>query len=402
MKKSVKSITFSADHIINKLPKMLGCSINDILFIDIETTGLSPRNSDIYMIGLAYYENESWYILQLFSENTNEESKILRLFAKNFTGYSKIINFNGDKFDLPFLKNKFEKHNIPNPIIDADSIDLQKIIKPYREQLGLMDCKQKTIEMYLGTTRKNNYDGKSLIPIYNSYQKVMSREPLEILFLHNYEDIKGLFSLLPMFLFLKFFSLFRNMPNTSIKTDEAISPENYIDPDLEDKDSVLPVKAKKVQANSYNDHEGNVRKEIFMKLSLPFALPASLTGHLDDCYFKTDKDEAILRVPIYETELKYFYSYYNDYYYLPKEDTAIHKSIASFVDKAYRVKAKPDNCYTKKFGQYLREWDLVFSPFFKTDYKDDKIFFDLNSNLKQSRFALSVYASHIIAHILEI
>ena len=139
-----------------------------------------------------------------------------------------------------------------------------------------------------------------------------------------------------------------------------------------------------------------------MKLELPFALPSSLTGHLDDCYFKTDKDEAILRVPIYEAELKYYYSNYNDYYYLPKEDTAIHKSIASFVDKKYREKAKPDNCYTKKSGQYLREWDLVFTPFFKSDYKNERIFFDLNANLKQSRFALSVYASHIIAHILEI
>ena len=313
-----------------------------------------------------------------------------------------VINFNGDRFDLPFLKSKFDKYKIPNPIEDADSIDLQKIIRPYQDQLGLIDCKQRTIEMYLGTTRKNKHDGKGILQVYNSYKKTMARQPLEILFLHNYEDVKGMFSILQMLLFLKFFSLFRNMPRTSIKTDEPISLESYVDSEELGDDSMLPVKAKKVQANYYNDYDGNLKKEIFMKLELPFALPSSLTGHLDDCYFKTDKDEAILRVPIYEEELKYFYSHYEDYYYLPKEDTAIHKSIASFVDKKYREKAKPENCYTKKSGQYLREWDLVFTPFFKSDYKDDKIFFDLNANLKQSRFALSVYASHIIAHILEI
>ena len=402
MKKSVKSITFSADHIIHKLPKMLGCSNNDILFIDIETTGLSPRTSDIYMIGLGYYDDGFWHILQLFAENASEEAKILKIYSQNFSDHSKVLSFNGDKFDLPFLKNKLAKHNISDPLENATSIDFHKVLRPYQDQLGLIDCKQKTIEMYLGITRKNNYDSKSLIPIYNSYKKAVAREPLEILFLHNYEDVKGMFSLLPMLYFLKFFSLFSNMPKISIKTDEPVSQDDYMDPNAAEDDILLPVRARKVQVNCYNDYEGNQKKEIFMRLSLPFPLPSSLTGHLDDCYFKIEKDEAILRVPIFEAELKYFYSNYNDYYYLPKEDTAIHKSIASFVDRNYRVKAKPETCYTKKAGQYLREWDLVFAPFFKSDYKDDRIFFDLNANLKQSRFALSVYASHIIAHILEI
>ncbi|MBO4457752.1 MAG: ribonuclease H-like domain-containing protein [Butyrivibrio sp.] len=400
MIKNVKSITFSHDHIVNTLPKMLGCSLSNILFIDIETTGLSPRNSDIYMIGLSYYENGAWIIYQLFAENEDEEVEILKVFAENFNHFSRVINFNGDRFDLPFLKNKLEKYHIPNPLAKTHSVDINKSIRPYKNQLGLLDCKQKTIEMYLGITRADKYDGGKLIPVYASYKKKRSQGALEVLLLHNYEDVKGMFSLLPMFLYEKFFKLFRNMPRTSVRTDEPIAEEKYLrssDPE----NVVLPVKAKKVQANYYNDYEGNPKKELFMKLSLPFALPSSLTGHVDDCYFKTDKDEAILRVPLIEAELKYFYSNYKDYYYLPKEDMAIHKSIASFVDKAYREKAKATNCYTKKESQYLREWDLVFTPFFKSDYEDSRIFFELNENLKRSRFAMSIYASHVIAHILE-
>ena len=38
--------------------------------------------------------------------------------------------------------------------------------------------------------------------------------------------------------------------------------------------------------------------------------------------------------------LKYFYDNYKDYFYLPKEDTAIHKSVATYVDKDFRQKAK--------------------------------------------------------------
>ena len=87
---------------------------------------------------------------------------------------------------------------------------------------------------------------------------------------------------------------------------------------------------------------------------------------------------------------------------LPEEDMAIHKTLATFVDKDFREKAKPENCYTKKQGQYLMEWDLVFAPFFKRDYEDKSFFFDLNENMKKSRFAMSLYASHAIAKILGI
>ena len=122
---------------------------------------------------------------------------------------------------------------------------------------------------------------------------------------------------------------------------------------------------------------------------------------MEGCYFKAEGSEATLRVPLYETELKYFYSNYKDYYYLPQEDVAIHKSLAEFVDKAHREKATAANCYTKKTGQFLREWDLCFAPFFKNDYEDNSFFFDLNENMKKSRFAMSLYASHVIAHILD-
>ena len=151
-----------------------------------------------------------------------------------------------------------------------------------------------------------------------------------------------------------------------------------------------------------NDIDGKRKEEVYMKLSLSAPLPASLSGNLDGCYFKITDREAVLRVPLYETELKYFYSNYKDYYYLPKEDTAMHKSIASFVDKDFREKATPENCYTRKEGQYLQEWDLCFSPFFKKDYNDKRFFFDLNENMKKSRYAMSLYACHVIAHVLEL
>ena len=101
-------------------------------------------------------------------------------------------------------------------------------------------------------------------------------------------------------------------------------------------------------------------------------------------------------MPIYEEELKYFYSNYHDYYYLPTEDVALHKSVAKFVDKNHRIPASAANCYTRKTASYLPQWELLFLPFFKRDYKSRELFFELTDELKRNRQAFSQYASHVL------
>ena len=393
MIKTTEEFKLPDDHIAESLHIALGCRPDEILFIDIETTGLSPKTADLYLIGVSYRQSSTWHLVQFMAESVDHEKEILINFQNLLKDFKYVVHFNGNRFDIPFLQAKFAKYDMNDAFENVESFDLYKKISPYKLQLGLPDCKQKTIELYLGIDREDKYDGGKLIPIYHEFVEDKDPEKLRLLLLHNFEDVKGMFDLLPMMRYLEFFNLFRNMPKVSIRTDEEIDDNAY--------DYELPVRARKVQANYYKDIDGSKKQEVYMKLTLPFELPSSLSGNLDNCYFKIVGKEATLRVPLYEQELKYYYSNYKDYYYLPKEDMAIHKSIAEFVDKAYREKATPENCYTKKAGQYLLEWDLVFAPFFKEDYKDKRFFFDLNENMKKSRFAMSLYASHVIAHILE-
>ena len=245
MIKTNEALTFSEDHIIHSLPKILGCSNKDILFIDIETTGLSLRSSDLYLIGASYYKDGSWQICQFFAEDINQEKEILEAFSEFSKGFSKVLHYNGDRFDIPYIKSKLEKHGLPNIFEDMDSIDIYKKIGPYKRQLGLMDCKQKTVELYLGINREDKYDGGKLIPIYKNYEQSKNKEALKLLLLHNFEDVKGMFGILPMLQYSTYFAMFRNLPKVSVKCDEDIDDEKYC-PDWSNK---LPVKAVKVQAN---------------------------------------------------------------------------------------------------------------------------------------------------------
>ncbi len=377
----------------------IGCDKKDVLFIDIETTGLSPKTSDMYLIGASVCREEAWEVVQFFAESAYEEKEILSAFAEFLLPYKKIVHFNGDRFDIPFLNAKYEKYNLASPFEGKDSVDLYKLIKPYRNVLGLADGKQKTIESFLGIEREDEYDGGKLIPIYKEYTQHRDDERKRLLLLHNSDDVKGMMKLLPIMYYLTFFEMFKDLPRISVRTDEDVEESAYMTEE-DGSERRLPLRAVKVTANKYKSFDGKEKSEVIMKLRLPFVLPTSLAGNLDGCFFKSEGGEASLRVPLFEEELKYFYSNYKDYYYLPKEDMAIHKSLAEFVDKDFKEKAKPENCYTRKEGQYLMEWDLVFAPFFKRDYEDKSFFFDLNENMKKSRFAMSLYACHVVEHIL--
>lgn len=54
-----------------------------------------------------------------------------------------------------------------------------------------------------------------------------------------------------------------------------------------------------------------------------------------------------IKLPLITDNLRLYYSDYKNYYYLPYEDTAIHKSVAAYVDAECKVKATRETAYTK-------------------------------------------------------
>ena len=147
----------------------------------------------------------------------------------------------------------------------------------------------------------------------------------------------------------------------------------------------------------YKDANGHTRKELVITIATDTPLPKLITASANGCLLRGEDSVVTLKIPIYEEELKYFYSNYHDYYYLPTEDVALHKSVAGFVDREHRVPASAANCYTRKIANYLPQWDVVFEPFFKRDYKSRELFFELTDEMKKNRQAFSDYAAHVLA-----
>lgn len=338
-----------------------------ILFIDIETTGFTARSAHLYLIGCAYHQAGKWRTIQWMAENYEQEADIITAFFEFAKYYQYLFHFNGNNFDLPFVTQKCETLSLPYNFDQFQGVDLYKRISPYKFFLKLPNCKQKTLEQFLGIDRKDVFSGGELIGIYHDYVKSPTEFAENALFLHNADDIKGMLQILPM---IAYYDLFNK-----------------------------PVKAKKVQANQYKDVNGKTRKELIITFSPETPLPRSTFASANNCFFRGDGEEATLKIPIFEEELKYFYSNYHDYYYLPTEDVALHKSVATFVDKEHRLPASAANCYTRKFSNYLPQWDTTFEPFFKRDYKSKELYFELTDELKKDRQAFADYTSHVLSMI---
>ena len=152
----------------------------------------------------------------------------------------------------------------------------------------------------------------------------------------------------------------------------------------------------------YNDHNGIEKRELFIDCETAAPLNCAAFTHAGNCFMRVSGNTARLRVPVIEGELKRFYENYTDYYYLPAEDMAIHKSVSSFVDRKRRRNATAKTCYTRHYGIFLPQWDNVFPPVFKRDFGDSISYFLYSEEWEKESAAKETYAAHVIRHLTDI
>ena len=348
--------------------ELLGARKEDIVFFDIETTGFSPKSTALYLIGALYYKNNTWNITQWFSEDSNNEPIILASFFEFIQTYKTIVHFNGDGFDIPYLTSKFAKYNLPYSFKNFTSFDIFKHTRKVHKLLKLENYKQKTIEKFLGIERNDKFSGGELINIYNKYLITRDEELLQVLLLHNKEDVIGMLQLLP------------------ILSYSPITEGKYL--------------ISSIETNTVKDFDGLDAKETIFIGTLDTAIPKRVSFGNDTFYLTAFNKSLKLRIKVYTGELKYFYSNYKDYFYLPDEDTSIHKSIAFYVDKNYRTKAKAANCYSKKTGMFLPQFNEIVNPYFKIDYNDKITYFEFEESFIGNNKIQKSYMTDIINKLL--
>ena len=336
------------------------------IFFDIETTGFSPARTDLYLIGCATRRGSLLCIDQFFSENAADQKNVLSAFLDLLSGYDTILTFNGIGFDIPYLKAKCKTLHLSDPFDAHSYIDLYKEVSRFKFLFALTSYKQKSIELFLGIDRIDAYSGGELIEVYKEYVRHPAKDSLALLKQHNYEDVLYMPKLLPVLSYPKLW-------------EQAFSLQS-------------------LQASEYRSMDGvSGNKELFFTLALQYPVPKPVSFSYDDCYLSMSGSTARLRVRLFEGELRFFYDGSpKDYYYLPAEDIAVHKSIASAVDKEHRVQANASNCYGKKYAIFLPQYDAMFSPVFREQPRGRKCYFELSADFAADPAMQMDYVLHLL------
>ena len=336
------------------------------LFFDIETTGFSPIHTHTYLIGCAARRGSLICVTQFFAEKPQEEKAILTAFLKLASQYSSLISSNGLGFDIPYLKKRFEHHGL-DALPEIPHLDIYQKISRFKAILRLPNLKQKSLETFLGIEREDRYSGGDLINVYLEHTKQPDDQKASLLQLHNYEDLLGMPRLLPLISYPELFE----------GSFKVLSWEK----------------------NVYQTYEDGQELELLLTLALDSPLPKRFSFGRQSIYLTGYGSQAKLKVTIYQGELKFFYPNYKDYYFLPQEDRAIHKSVAFYVDKNFRTKAKAATCYSKKTGCFLPQYEEIVSPYFKLEYYDKVSWFEMTEEFTESAELQKRYALHLLEYL---
>ena len=294
-----------------------------ILFIDIETTGLSREKTALYLIGCGFFNGDGYHTIQWFADSYADEVLIIDEFIRYINGrFDLLLHYNGNHFDIPYLKYRANVYGRELFPAGLDSYDIYLKIKPYKNLLSLSSLRQRSIEQLLDINSDDPYTGRELINVYRHYTKQPSQELLQPLIYHNSEDLKGMAYILPILYY----------------TELSGTRLEYISHTIHD----------------FEDLNGNRQSEILAVYKHDAHIPHGFMTRYQGAVLALREDGcALLRIPVINSVLKQFYDNYKDYYYLPIEDCCVHKSVASGVDKSRRENAKKETCYVKHSGLFI-------------------------------------------------
>ena len=329
--------------------------LKDIVFIDIETTGFSPANSSVYLIGAVYHRQIEWHIKQWFADSIVSEQEILGEFIRFLSDFKVIVSYNGETFDLSFLRRCAEQYSVSTECFDnIRSFDILKKVRPLKKMLGLPDLKLKTIESFLNIAREDSRSGGELIDIYKEYLESRNETQYMSLLLHNEADLKALPQIVPILSYLSIFNSSWTLAGHSLNQDTGSFT------------AILDCEAK---------------------------VPVAVSCQTDKYSISLRANQIIVELKAYHGRLKYFFDDYKDYYYLPLEDRAIHKKVGQYVDREFREQATAANCYTYKEGFFLPISSEDMFEVCRTDYKSKDLYTPYRDD---SEFILAVLKNLLV------
>jgi len=176
-------------------PSLEGLSLDSLVFLDTETTGLVGGAGTVaFLVGIGKFVDGEFWLRQYFLRDLGDEHAMLHAIESDLETSAGFVTFNGRTFDVPLLEMRFTLGMRKRfPLTEWPHLDL---LYPARRlwRRALVDCRLNTIEReVLGVQRSGEDVGGELIPgLYLDYLRTGDSTEMERVIYHNAMDIISL------------------------------------------------------------------------------------------------------------------------------------------------------------------------------------------------------------------
>lgn len=161
-------------------------SPEEIIFLDLETTGLSM--TPVFLIGTMECNADGLNFKQYFARDYSEEASIVSAFAQKLENTRMIVTFNGKCFDMPFLVNRANMNGIELTVPEFHLDLLYESRRIYKRDLP--NCRLQTLEqMVCGRSREDDIPGSEIPKAYNDFVRTGDACKIARILTHNLHDL---------------------------------------------------------------------------------------------------------------------------------------------------------------------------------------------------------------------
>lgn len=167
---------------------------SQLLFFDLETTGLSTGAGSIFFLfGVGRQRGDAFLVRRVFLADFPGEAEFLSRVREEIPDGAVLVSYNGASFDLPLLRARFALKGLDLP--EHSHLDLlHHARRMWKSTIG--GCRLSDIETaVLGVAREDDVPGFEIPDRYFSFLKHGEAEGLLSVFTHHERDIVTLQSL---------------------------------------------------------------------------------------------------------------------------------------------------------------------------------------------------------------
>jgi uncharacterized protein YprB with RNaseH-like and TPR domain len=180
------SLLHDDDSLSSDLRAFLRTHRSRILYLDIETTGLSA--TPLFLVGTMSLQEDGFRLRQLFAREYCEEAPLLEHLSGFLHDFDCLVTFNGKSFDIPFIRGRASANRVRFDWNRHHLDLLHESRRRYKEELE--NCRLQTLEAEVcGRRRTGDIPGDLIPDAYHSFVRTGNAYRIRNIMYHNGLDL---------------------------------------------------------------------------------------------------------------------------------------------------------------------------------------------------------------------